>query len=408
MSNSIEFKLKHGLVAAGVLCIGVLLFGSVSVNDGGYRTVVQYPTGTMEVKFAEGWYLAPFAKETVYPNVVSYDLENGIAVRYQDGGKGTIDGTVRAQLPNDEVSMLKLHREFLSEEGLVNKLFIPEIRQALNQTAGLLTSEEAYAEKRSNIAEWSEAIMENGRFVTKVTSREVVMTDGTKQRKNVPEIVYDGATPKHQGSPFREYGLNVSGFQVTTIDFEDATQKQINAKRDAEMGSITARANADRALWEKKEVEAKGEKEVAARRYEELQIKERALIVAQREKEVAVIGAQKQKEVNEQQLLAAEIDVKTAKQQAAATVERANAEAKAKELIMNADGALDKKLATIEAVNKLWADAYQRRQVQDVPSIMLGGGANGVPSGSAASSSFMQMMEAKLARDLAVDLKINK
>jgi hypothetical protein len=72
---------------------------------------------------------------------------------------------------------------------------------------------------------------------------------------------------------------------------------------------------------------------------------------------------------------------------------------------MNADGALDKKLATVEKVNALWADAYQRRQVQDVPSIMLGG-SNGATSGSAAASNFMQMMEAKVAKDLAVDLKV--
>lgn len=405
MSNLAQ-QIKYGLTAVGIITVLTIGSCSVSVNDGGYRTVVQYPNGTMSVKFEEGWYVAPFAKETKYPNVISNDLENGINVRYQDGGKGTVDGTVRAQLPNDEASMLKLHREFLSPEGLEAKLFVPEIKQALNQTAGLLTSEEAYAEKRSNIAEWAEAIMENGRFVTKVTPREIVMTDGTKQRKNIPEIVIgkDGQ-PVHQGSPFKDYGLKVSGFQVTSIDFENATQKQIDAKRDAEMGSITARANADRALWEKKEVEAKGEKEVAARRYEELQIKERALIVAAREKEVAVIGAEKQKEVNQQALLAAEIDVKTAQQQAQATKTRAEAEAKAKELIMNADGALDKKLATVEKVNALWADAYQRRQVQDVPSIMLGG-SNGATSGSAAASNFMQMMEAKVAKDLAVDLKV--
>lgn len=397
------FRLKHILTVAGALFVAGFLFSSVSVNDGGYRTVVQYPTGTMAVKFAEGWYVAPFAKETIYPNVISNDLENGINVRYQDGGKGTVDGTVRAQLPTDEASMLKLHREFLSPEGLENKLFVPEIKQALNQTAGLLTSEEAYAEKRSNIAEWAEAIMEKGRFVTKVTPREVTMTDGTKQRKNVPEIVIGkDAQPLHQGSPFNEYGLRVSGFQVTNIDFEEATQKQINAKRDAEMGSITARANADRALWEKKEVEAKGEKDVAARRYEELQVKERALIVAEREKEVAVMKALQQKEVNEQQLLAAEIDVKTAKQEAQATIERANAEAKAKQLVMEADGALDKKLAAYNTAMSDWATAYANRTVADVPSIVF----SGEGKGAGGSSDFMKMMEAKVAKDLALDLKV--
>lgn len=402
MNNLPQFKLKHGLVIAGLIAAGVTLFSSISVNDGGYRTVVQYPTGTMEVKFAEGWYIAPFAKETVYPNVISNDLENGIGVRYQDGGRGTVDGTVRAQLPNDEATMLKLHREFLSPEGLTSKLFEPEIKQSLMQTAGLLTSEEAYAEKRSNIAEWAEAIMENGRFNTKVVAREVTMTDGTKQRKNVPEIVIKDGVAQHQGSPLQEYGVRVSGFQVTNIDFEEATQKQIDAKRDAEMGSITARANADKALWEKKEVEAKGEKEVAARRYEQLQVNEKEVLVAERVKAIALIDAARVKEVNAEQLLAAEIDVKTAKEQAKATIERAAAEAKAKELVMVADGALDKKLAAYNKAMSDWAIAYSNRTVADVPSIVFSGdgkSANG-------SSDFMKMMEAKVAKDLALDLKV--
>jgi hypothetical protein len=180
---------KTGLAIAAAAALSIVVISSVSVNDGGYRTVIQGPTGTMSVKFTEGWYVAPFSKETQYPNVVSYDLgEGGLSVRYQDGGKGTVDGNVRVQLPNDEAAMLKFHREFLSVEGAMSKLVIPEVRQALNQTAGLLTSEEAYAEKRSNIAEWAEAIMENGRFVTRTVTREVTMSDGTKQRKQIPEI----------------------------------------------------------------------------------------------------------------------------------------------------------------------------------------------------------------------------
>lgn len=398
-------KLVVGGIAAVGLLLSVVALSSISVNDGGYRTVVQYPTGTMEVKFAEGWFLAPFAKETIYPNVMSYDLgEGGLAVRYQDGGRGTVDGNVRVQLPGDEAAMLKFHREFLSVEGAMSKLVVPEVRQALNQTAGLLTSEEAYAEKRSNIAEWAEAIMENGRFVTRTVTRELTMSDGTKQRKQIPEIATKDGQPQHQGSPFKEYSLLVSGFQVTNIDFEQATQTQIDEKRKAEMASITARANADKAAWEEKQVEAEGKKNVAQRRYEQLQINEKDILVAEREKQVALIEAARVKEVNAEQLLAAKIDVQTAKEQAAATIERAAAEAKAKELVMTADGALDKKLAAYNKAMADWATAYQLRTVADVPQIVMGG--DGKTSNG--SSDFMKMMEAKLSRDLALDLSIKK
>lgn len=399
---------KTGLAIAAAVAVSLVVISSVSVNDGGYRTVIQGPTGNMSVKFTEGWYVAPFSKETVYPNVVSYDLgEGGLSVRYQDGGKGTVDGNVRVQLPNDEAAMLKFHREFLSVEGAMSKLVIPEVRQALNQTAGLLTSEEAYAEKRSNIAEWAEAIMENGRFVTRTVTREVTMSDGTKQRKQIPEIATKDGQPQHQGSPFKEYSLQVSGFQVTNIDFESATQTQIDEKRKAEMASITARANADKAAWEEKQVEAEGKKLVAQRRYEQLQINEKDILVAEREKQVALIEAARVKEVNAEQLLAAKIDVQTAKEQAEATMQRAKAEAEAKRLIMEADGALQVKADTAIKINTIWAEAYQNRSVTDVPSIVMGNGGTSA-SGSAAASNFMQMMEAKLAKDLQADFKINK
>ena len=400
-------KLKVGLGIAAAVLLTITTAFSVSINDGGYRTVIQSPTGAMSVKFTEGWFFAPFAKETTYPNVMSYDLEaGGLPVRYQDGGRGTVDGNVRVQLPNDEAAMLKFHREFLSVEGAMSKLVVPEVKQALNQTAGLLTSEEAYAEKRSNIAEWAEAIMENGRFVTKTVTREVTMSDGTKQRKQIPEISMKDGQPQHQGSPFREYSLQVSGFQVTNIDFEAATQSQIDEKRKAEMASITSRANADKAAWEEKQVEAEGKKLVAQRRYEQLQINEKDILVAEREKQVALIEAARVKEVNAEQLLAAKIDVQTAKEQAEATMQRARAEAEAKRLVMEADGALALKAETAVKINEIWASAYQNRTVTDVPSIVMGGTAN--TSGSGAASNFMQMMEAKLAKDLQADLKIGK
>ncbi len=401
-----KVSLKTGLGIAAAVLLSIVTVSSVSINDGGYRTVIQAPTGKMSVKFTEGWYFAPFSKETVYPNVISYDLEaGGLSVRYQDGGRGTVDGNVRVQLPNDEAAMLKFHREFLSVEGAMAKLVVPEVKQALNQTAGLLTSEEAYAEKRSNIAEWAEAIMENGRFVTKTVTREITMSDGTKQRKQIPEISTKDGQPQHQGSPFKEYSLQVSGFQVTNIDFEAATQSQIDEKRKAEMASITARANADKAAWEEKQVEAEGKKLVAQRRYEQLKINEKDILVAEREKQVALIEAARVKEVNAEQLLAAKIDVQTAKEQAEATMQRARAEAEAKRLVMEADGALALKAETAIKINEIWANAYQNRTVTDVPSIVMGGSTN--TSGSGAASNFMQMMEAKLARDLQADLKIS-
>lgn len=400
----IQISKSLAALSAVLFLAFIFLVSSVGVNDGGYRTVIQYPTGHLTVKFSEGWYFAPFSKVTTYSNVITDELSDGVAVRYQDGGRGTVDGLVRVQLPNDDASMLKIHREFGSNAGLLSRLIEPETKQALMQTAGLMTSEEAYAERRSEIANWSEAIMERGRFVTRVITRQIAMSDGTMQNRQVPAILEKDGQPQHQGSPLTEYNLKVSGFQVTAIDFEPATQKQIDEKRQAEMAAITARANADRAAWEEKQVQAEGKKAVAARHYEQLQINEKSILEAEREKQVAVIAAERQKQVNAELLEAARIDVQTAKEQAQAITARAQAEAKAKQLIIEADGALQQKLDAYVKAQEVWAAAYAKRAV---PQVVFGASESSTGS-NADATQFQSMLNAMLAKELVVNPKVTK
>ena len=401
-------QIKQVIAGVAAVVASLVVISSVSENNAGYRTVVQYPNGTLEVKFNPGWYFAPFAKETEYPDTMGYDFggaEVGYSVRYQDGGRGPLDGNVRISLPADEPSMIKLHKAFLSPEGLMKKLLTKQAEEALSQTAGLLTSEEAYAEKRTSIAEYAEAIMERGRFVTKTVAREVRLTDGSVQTKQVPEIVTEAGAWKHQGSPFTEYGIQVTGLQVTGVDFEAATQTQIDEKRKAEMAAITARAKADKADWEKRQAAAEGARDVEKAKYEQMQANQKQIMDAERDKQVAITVATQQKEVNQLALEAAKIDVQTAKEQAAATTARAQAEAEAKRLLMEADGALDKKLAAYTEVMGKFAEAYQNRTVSDVPTIVMGGDGK---TGTGGQSDFMKMLEAKVAKDLAVDVKATK
>ena len=224
---------------------------NIGVNDNGYRTILQNNiTGSTAVQFTEGVYLCPFCNTTVYPDVFTYEfIDPAIDVRYQDGGTGTVEGVVRTQLPTDATTMLKLHKAVRSEAGLRAKLLQPEIKQALNLTAGLMTSEEAYAVRRNDYANWSKSQVQGGVFQTKMEKKTITMQDGTQQTKETPVISRDEfGKPIHQGSPFADYGLSVVGFQITDWDFEDKTLKQISDKREAEMAIITARANADKAV----------------------------------------------------------------------------------------------------------------------------------------------------------------
>lgn len=412
----INLKLVFGVLGALLLLFCVTQ--TVKINNNGYRTVVQWPTGETFVKFTPGPYFAFFGKTITYPDVITYDIGgittdkeaaegiiHGISVRYQDGGLGTVDGIVRVNLPDDETTMLELHRAFREPEGLNNKLLEPEVRQALNLTAGLMTSEEAYAERRNDFANWGTDQIQFGRFKTTLEKKTITGIDGSTQDKRVPVPVKDSeGNFLHQESPFTDYGMKVSGFQVTDWSFEDKTLDQISTKRDAEMRAITLEAQARQALAEKTQITAQGQAEVERIRYQELQVAEKATIAANREKDVAIINAQKVKETNAELLEAAKIDVQTAAEEKKATQLRADGEAYAKKAVIEADGALQQKLQAAVDINQVWADAYAKRQV---PSFVMGGSGNGVGSDTDAAT-FQSMLNALIAKDLMVDKSVSK
>lgn len=400
---NINFSKKMITICLIALAGLITIFSTVGINDNGYRTVVQWPNGTTFVRFEPGVYFSLFGATEPYTDIVTHELnENGIKVRYQDGGTGSVDGVVRVALPNDSESMLKLHRAVRSVEGFKSKLLAPEVKQALNLTAGLMTSEEAYAVKRNDYATWAEDQLANGSYVTELTDKRVETSDGEVQIKQVPTIKLDESKrPVHRTSPFDDYGLRVTGFQITDWDFEPDTLRQIKNKRTAEMAIIEAKANADKALWEQKQIAADGEKEVERVKYEQLRLKEQAIIEAERKKEVAVIDAQRVREVNTQQEQAAIIDVRTAKQEAEATKTRADAEAYAKKAVIMADGALDKKLKAYVDVQDKWAKAYATRQV---PQMMFGGSSDV----NSDTSQFQSMLNAMIAKDLVLNPSVTK
>lgn len=227
-------NLKYVLV---LIVISILIPSLVGINNAGERTVIQYPTGTLVVKFEPGIFFQWLGRTTKYNDVLTFDFDKidaegeasldqlGISVRYQDGGTGTIYGKARLNLPNDVNTMLEAHKAFRNNQGIAHKLIKTVTEESMNLTAGLMTSEEAYAEKRGTFTEWSRDQLQNGKYKTRL---EQVMTaeTGTGRRvvKNIPVIAYsDDGLPIHLDNDLRTYGVTVSGFQITDWDFEQKT-----------------------------------------------------------------------------------------------------------------------------------------------------------------------------------------
>lgn len=402
---------KWGLASLAVL---IVVFSAGGINQAGYRQVIQYPWGSTSVKFEPGIYFNWFGPTWEYKDAITYSFNKGedsrgasvttppISVRYQDGGTGGVIGNVRVILPSDEKNMLALHKEFRSHDSVSNNLVKTTIEQAMNLTAGLMSSEESYAEKRETFGSWAELQAKEGTFQTVQVEKRQVVEGNEEKIEWVPTIKYSKATgqPLHNTSPFKRYGITVSQFQVTDWDYEQKTLKQINDKREATMGIITAKANAERARWEKEQITAEGEKEVERVRLTKEQEKIQAVVDAEQKEEVAIIAARQEVEVNKQNKLAAAEDVEAAKLQAQAIETRSRAEADAKKRMMVADGALDKKLNTYERVSQMYANAMAQQKW--VPDVQMGASSG---QGGAAST-MIDALTVKTLKDLSLDMSV--
>ena len=100
----------------------------------------------------------------------------------------------------------------------------------------------------------------------------------------------------------------------------------------------------------------------------------------------------------------AELDVLTAELNKRKQILEGEGEAAKRKLVMQADGALDKKLEAYVKVQEMWANALKEYKGSLVPSYMSGGN-NGSNN---ALNQFMELQNAKAMRDLNFDIKAEK
>lgn len=408
-------KTKIGIFAFIIVSVVIFFSCTVGINDAGQRTVVQYPNGSLFVKFSPGWFFKFFGDTTPYNDVATFDfdkqrgeedaslMQSGVSVRYQDGGNGTIYGKARFNLPNDEMTMIKLHKAFRTYDGVSEKLIKPVAEEGMNLTAGLMSSEEAYAEKRGIFTQWAQQQIAKGKFQTELrVTTDVEEGTGKRVTKNIPVIKYgDNGFPLQLKSDLNEYGISVSGFQITDWGFEDKTLEQISRKRQATMAIITAKADAERAIQEAITAEQEGKRNVMTAKYAKEVEKEKAIVEAQQRKEVAIITAKQKVDVAEQEKLEAEQKKLTAEQYKREQILRGEGEGEYKRLVMEADGALAQKLETYKFVMAKFAEEFGKQKW--VPDVQMNAGST---AGGNEAANLINLLTAKTLKDLGLDVSV--
>ena len=295
---------------------------------------------------------------------------------FNDNGKGYIIGSFRVEMPTDTKSMEKIQEDYGSEEALINALVKPQLYKVITACGPLMSSLESVAETRTDLIAHITDQLNYGVYKTRVIKVQVPNTiTGELETRNQADLIEDPNAPggylRQEVSPFGKYGIKCGQVSVIDIKYDDDTQTQIDAQRNANLASITLKTQA--LEFQQKAIKAEEEGKAAAAEAKWKQ---------EREKAVAVTKAQQEFEV-------AELEAKKAKQVALKVQAEGEAKAAANRALVQA-GLTPLEKATIEKETAIGiAQALADSKVRWVPEIIMNGGSG---AGSAMDAVGLNMM----------------
>lgn len=220
--------------------------------------------------------------------------DNSIKIRFNDGGHGTISGSVRWYMPQDEKAILKLHTDFGSQLAIEQQLIRQVVTKAVYMTGPLMSSKESSAEKRNDLLSYIEDQSINGVYRTK--QEDIKVHDdlmNTDKTITVVKIVEKNNSPMRQEiSAIKQYNVSLQGLALNSIDYDEEVEKQIKVQQQAYMQVQTAIANSKKAEQDAITTELQGKAAAAKAKWEQEVIKAQAITQAQQEKEVAELEAE--------------------------------------------------------------------------------------------------------------------
>jgi len=347
-------------------------------------------------------------------------------IMFLDQVDADAEATVRFSIPEDPESFLNLAHEYRSPENLLRTALMPAFKETIQATASLMSAEEYYSGGRSEFNSEFENQMSGGIYLVrreeqmKRSARKTKSTanaalgenqqeygDETKIEFVVNKVIGEDGIPKRKSQKFTNFGITVLDARVTDMRPN---------KKFVERMQLKQKASADRAIAREQRIQeeeqrllaiAKGEREVAQRQAKAKVEQIQRTTEAETEKQLALTNAQKLKEQAEIAKDTAQIELEKARIEAETQRTLADAEAYQKEVILKADNALAQKLDAEIEIQKLWAEAFAKRQV---PTNVFGGsGAGGAPVGSdGETKAFMQMLTLDAAKRLNYDRELTK
>ena len=412
------------LIVVALACAGSIV---ETVEKGTYQVKQAAITGQMSAKMTPGLWFQNFGDIDTWPKAETYfftsekdtqgdvDADTSIEVRFNDGSMCRVSGTLRIIMPTSEGQAISLvtDRGHKTYQDVQEKLIKPTVRNVLRSTANLMSARESYSEKRLDFIAWARDQITNGVYKTKEEVKEVEdLVTGEKTWKKIKVIrTGEGGVPLYESNPISGTGISLVNFEIKAFNYEKKVQAQISKQQEARMAVETAKAKAEEAKQDELKAVAEGKKNVAIAKYEKEQEKIKAVVDAQKEKEVFELNAERDKNVaviaGEKRKTVAKLDRDAAELKKQELILLGEGEAERKRKILEADGALEQKLAKWETVNKRYAQAIENYQGNWVPTTVFGsGGTESIAGGGA--NALIQMLTAKTALDLNLDMSVPK
>lgn len=223
-------------------------------------------------------------------------------ITFNDKGKGVLIGSFRVKMPNNTKHMEKIQEEYGSEEALIESLVKKELYKVIAACGPLMTSLESVSETRTDLNAYITDQLVNGIYKTKLIQiEETNPVTGEIEIRNKAILIEDSNAPggyaRQEISEFSKYGIEPGQVAVTHIEYDDDTQKQIDAQRNANLAMITLKTQA--LEYQQQAIKAEEQGKAAAAEAKWAQEKEKAIAVtkAQQEYEVAELEAKKAKQV---------------------------------------------------------------------------------------------------------------
>ena len=401
-----RFKLIGAGLAVILAFILFMISNPFSWNDAGNRTVVEQAGGKQFVEFRPGiFYAGFFAKETEWPNQISVtyqdsipDLklkDNGIEIgkikiMFNDGTTADVKGIAQFVLPSDEKDMILIHNTHRTPQSLVSKRLATFTKECLQSSAQSMSSDKHYGGGRAQMSQDFLDQLRNGVYISQ-TEEKIVYDSVEKEKKRlyITSVKTDASgLPQRKTSAIKEYEITVADASIIDTDYATVVDQKLGKIIEAATKSAVSRQELMTAQQQTLTAKAKGEQALVEIEYQQKQEQTKQVVEAKTKVEVA-------KQDRDQQKIAAE----AAGFEKLKRVTIADAEAYEKRTSIQANNGLEQKLTAYIEVQKAWADGFSKYQGNIVPTIQSGAtpGVNG-------ATSFMDIMGAKAARDLALDL----